>query len=226
MRQNISLFVLVCPTIQINASRCVKNVSTTAGNEDAMLFVRTVGWYDYKSTLVLNGNEQEHYQHDHGMIPWLCHHGVHDPYGTNASAVFHATEELKNKINILTDRVHNLEDALQQLQNQVLPDNPHPLLSEKLLTISREFEGDDKNAKMNDRKSSGEDRSSQEVDDETPEFGDGEEVGDIKEALGTLALHSDGRSRFYGATATVEVRFKFITCSLSFLALTQKYCRV
>lgn len=149
------------------------------------------------------------------------------PYGTNASAVFRATEKLKNRINILTDRVHCLEDALQQLQYLVSPDKHHPLLSEELLAISRESEGtgDDKTANIKDRKCGGEDRSSHELDD-TPEVEDDEDVGDIKEALGTLALHSDGRSRFYGATATVEVRFSLLHVPLLPCAHQRMHSRV
>ncbi|KAF8524452.1 fungal-specific transcription factor domain-containing protein [Gautieria morchelliformis] len=126
---------------------------------------------------------------------------------TRPRAVFHETERLKNKINILTDRVHNLEDALEQLQHQFQPDNSHPLLSDEFLAISRESESQERRkVTMKDRKVSGDERSSPEHD-VAPDVGD-DEVGEIKEALGTLALHSDGRSRFYGATATVESLFQ------------------
>ncbi|KAF8575331.1 hypothetical protein K439DRAFT_1665095 [Ramaria rubella] len=125
-------------------------------------------------------------------------------------AVFHETERLKNRIYVLTDRVHDLETALERLQSRLSPSDRHPLLSDELRAIGRESDGPaGPDSMTKDKTNSGYDRSSQEKDGglEKPKENE-EDVSELKEGLGTLTLHPDGRSRFYGPTAAVESLFQ------------------
>lgn len=122
-------------------------------------------------------------------------------------AVFQETERLKNRITSLTDRVHELESALGQMHSHITPEGPHPLLSADLLALSREAEDNEKEqvAKRQGPGFGHEGDNAGKADEDVPESGKEDEVTEIKEGLGTLTLHSDGRSRFYGPTAGIEV---------------------
>ncbi|KAF8998585.1 fungal-specific transcription factor domain-containing protein [Cyathus striatus] len=90
------------------------------------------------------------------------------------------TEALHDKINILSNRVRHLEDALAQAHSHY-SSQAHPLLSEELLQIKRPLE--------------------RERLDVPPTKEEPVESGDTIDALGSLSISQDGRSTFFGTTA-------------------------
>ncbi|KAF8899631.1 fungal-specific transcription factor domain-containing protein [Gymnopilus junonius] len=89
------------------------------------------------------------------------------------------TEVLHDKITILANRVRQLEDGLAVAHSQT-SHTPHPLLSEELLQIKRPLERERMDAK----------------EEEKPE------TEDNIDSLGSLSISTDGRSTFFGRTAS------------------------
>jgi len=91
------------------------------------------------------------------------------------------------------------------MHSHITPEGPHPLLSADLLALSREAEDNEKE-KAAKRKCFGREEDTVGKGNESvPESCEEDEVAEIKEGLGTLTLHHDGRIRFYGPTAGIEV---------------------
>ncbi|KDR67949.1 hypothetical protein GALMADRAFT_161257 [Galerina marginata CBS 339.88] len=90
------------------------------------------------------------------------------------------TEALHEKITILANRVRHLEDGLAQAHS-LTSHTPHPLLSEDLLQIKRPLE-----------------RERLDV----PQVEEKPETEDNIDSLGSLSISNDGRSTFFGRTAS------------------------
>ncbi|KAF8522925.1 fungal-specific transcription factor domain-containing protein [Hysterangium stoloniferum] len=137
---------------------------------------------------------QAHCQHVHGVIlsisiSVLAHREAD-------SAVLHETERLKSKIVLLSERVRSLEQGLRDLQEKTVPNIAHPLLSEDLVALAEHSEV------VSQRTKAGKEPENGEKDP------DDEDAKDLREGLGTMTLHPDGRRRFYGPTATIESLFQ------------------
>ncbi|KAF9460500.1 fungal-specific transcription factor domain-containing protein [Collybia nuda] len=90
------------------------------------------------------------------------------------------TESLHEKINQLSNRVRQLEDALAQ-SHAVNSNFPHPLLSDELLQIKRPLERERVDVPL--------------TKEEKPE------INDNIDSLGSLSISQGGRSTFFGRTA-------------------------
>lgn len=102
------------------------------------------------------------------------------------------TEKLHDKINAMSDRIRQLEDALSLLQSTVSRE-AHPLLRNDLLQIKSiielhgAFDGEPGKAKL--------EKQEEEVDAESQYI----------DAFGTMAIRDDGATTFYGRSAGSEV---------------------
>ncbi|KAH9479634.1 putative transcriptional regulatory protein C1F7.11c [Psilocybe cubensis] len=90
------------------------------------------------------------------------------------------TEALHEKITVLANRVRQLEDGLAQ-SHAATSHTPHPLLSEELLQIKRPLE-----------------RERLDV----PQVEEKPETEDNIDSLGSLSISNDGKSTFFGRTAS------------------------
>lgn len=97
----------------------------------------------------------------------------------------------------MSERIRQLEDGLQ-LAHSAQSSQPHPLLSDNLLSV--------KNGVLQQSRQSSPDDSSAH-----PEQGP---ESDILETFGTLRIGDDGATRFLGATAASEVmcHYALIKC--------------
>ena len=121
--------------------------------------------------------------------------------GQGTRFVLAATEHLHGKIDRLTARIRELEDALGKTQSQ-FSENPHPLLIAELL----ELDGS----------------PGPELD-----FSSDEDVtspGTALDTHGTLSVSDHGISRFFGATGGCEVSSQLF--NLFVLLLTNVVYRV
>ncbi|KAJ7628705.1 fungal-specific transcription factor domain-containing protein [Roridomyces roridus] len=111
--------------------------------------------------------------------------------GQGTRFVLADTEKLHTKIATMSDRIRDLENALAILQSSVTTE-PHPLLDRELLKVKSAIElhsaveGEEDGGTMNRGK----------VDDGT--------VDEYVDAFGTLAIHEDGATTFYGSSAGPE----------------------
>jgi hypothetical protein len=102
------------------------------------------------------------------------------------------TEKLHDKINVMSDRIRQLEDALSFLQSTVTREL-HPLLAKDLLQIKSiielhgAFSGEPEKLKR--------EKPDAEVDAESQYI----------DAFGTMAIRDDGATTFYGRSAGSEV---------------------
>ena len=109
------------------------------------------------------------------------------------------TEKLHDKINAMSDRIRQLEDALTVLQSTVSRE-PHPLLQKDLLQIKSiielhgAFSGDSGKVKT--------EKQEEDVDNESQYI----------DAFGTMAIREDGATTFYGRSAGSEVSEIISTC--------------
>ncbi|KZT27792.1 hypothetical protein NEOLEDRAFT_1059659 [Neolentinus lepideus HHB14362 ss-1] len=90
------------------------------------------------------------------------------------------TEILHEKIELLSNRVRQLEDALADVYREQ-SSHPHPLLSEELLSIKRPLEREE---------------TEPAAPRERPE-----EAAEVIDAFGSLSIGQSGRSTFFGQTA-------------------------
>ncbi|KAJ3746408.1 hypothetical protein DFH05DRAFT_1394703 [Lentinula detonsa] len=116
----------------------------------------------------------------------ICPNGVLIT-GQGTRFVLADTEKLHAKIELMSDRIRSLEDALMILHSTTGVQEPHPLLNGDLLKI----------------KSSLELHAAVQSDNKVKE----EELEDSQyiDAFGTLAIREDGASTFYGRSAGSEV---------------------
>ncbi|PPQ94650.1 hypothetical protein CVT25_009381 [Psilocybe cyanescens] len=90
------------------------------------------------------------------------------------------TEALHEKITVLANRVRQLEDGLAQ-SHATTSHTPHPLLSEELLQIKRPLERERLDLPQTEEKP---------------------ETEDNIDSLGSLSISTDGKSTFFGRTAS------------------------
>lgn len=111
--------------------------------------------------------------------------------GQGTRFVLADTEKLHDKINTMSDRIRQLEDALSLLQSTISHEQ-HPLLQKDLLQIKSilelhgAFNGDSGKSKTQ--------KQEEEIDAESQYI----------DAFGTLAIRDDGATTFYGRSAGSE----------------------
>ncbi|KAF8885016.1 hypothetical protein BD779DRAFT_1612027 [Infundibulicybe gibba] len=110
----------------------------------------------------------------------ICPDGSQGHLASIHGFVLANTEALHDKINQLSNRVRQLEDALSQ-SHALSSNKPHHLLSDDLLQIKRPLE--------------------RERLDEPPPKPDPVETHDTLDAMGSLSISQGGRSTFFGRAA-------------------------
>jgi hypothetical protein len=103
------------------------------------------------------------------------------------------TEKLHQKINVMSDRIRQLENALSILHSD-LTREPHPLLTKELLQIKSIIELHGAFGGQSDSSVPRVEKSDEDVDNESQSL----------DAFGTLAIRDDGAATFYGRSAGSE----------------------
>lgn len=98
------------------------------------------------------------------------------------------TEELHNKIEVMSARIRELEETLRQMQSEA-SDLPHPLLSDTITVISND---------------SPESSSSSSYPEQQPQHSNKADPDSVIDAFGTLTIGSRGETIFMGGTARSE----------------------
>ncbi|KAG2107871.1 hypothetical protein BD769DRAFT_1630572 [Suillus cothurnatus] len=102
------------------------------------------------------------------------------------------TEELHNKIEVMSARIRELEETLRQMQSEA-SDLPHPLLSDAITVISND---------------SPESSSSSSYPEQQPQLTNRADPDSVIDAFGTLTIGSRGETIFMGGTARSEPPLK------------------
>ncbi|KAG2116363.1 hypothetical protein BD769DRAFT_1629847 [Suillus cothurnatus] len=102
------------------------------------------------------------------------------------------TEELHNKIEVMSARIRELEETLRQMQSEA-SDLPHPLLSDTITVISND---------------SPESSSSSSYPEQQPQHSNKADPDSVIDAFGTLTIGSRGETIFMGGTARSEPPLK------------------
>ncbi|KAG1831964.1 hypothetical protein DFJ58DRAFT_719530 [Suillus subalutaceus] len=102
------------------------------------------------------------------------------------------TEELHNKIEVMSVRIRELEETLRQMHSEA-SDLPHPLLSDTITAISND---------------SPESSSSSDFPERRPQSSNKADADSVIDAFGTLTIGTRGETIFMGGTARSEPPLK------------------
>lgn len=122
--------------------------------------------------------------------------------GKGSRFVLSGSEELHERIDILTERIRELESGLGNLQTERDPNSIHPLLSEMKMKIKSQSVG----------KSSARAKPREHVNPLLAAAGESEEESEEDgpaRHTGTLKIDERGTSTYFGSTARSEVCFSF-----------------
>ncbi|KAG2144679.1 uncharacterized protein EDB93DRAFT_1087548, partial [Suillus bovinus] len=102
------------------------------------------------------------------------------------------TEELHNKIEVMSARIRELEETLRQMHSKS-SDSPHPLLSDTTSVLSNDSPGSS---------------SSTNFPEQQPQISNKADADSVIDAFGTLTIGTRGETTFMGGTARSEPPLK------------------
>lgn len=119
--------------------------------------------------------------------------------GKGSRFVLSGSEQLHERIDVLTERVRELEEALDHAHSESKPNERHPMLSEELLQIKSTADWVNGPRRATSSKMAVNPLIAADQEDEESED---EPVGEQK---GMLKIDDSGTSTYFGSTARTEV---------------------